>query len=94
MKSNGVPNLTRRLEPLIQRAFPKVAPIVAGILQSSGGCTSDEVRQRLNAVGRQYLGQLQVDTINIRLMLDDDDNLEYWYMNFTGKVLPFWEQHL
>lgn len=93
MNKNEVPNLTKRLGPLLQRTYPKVSPLLASVMQSSGGETSDTVRKRINAVGRQYLGSMAVDTIDMRIMLDDFDNMEYWYMNFTTKVLPFWERN-
>lgn len=96
--SSSVPevcNFGQRLLGRITSDCPVVKPLLEQtIVNLSNSCQDiNSFRRLLNQSLRFNLANLSVDTMEIRIMLDDDDNLEYWYHNLINTVLPFYGEH-
>jgi hypothetical protein len=89
-------NISQRLLGRIGTTCPKLLLIIEQTIINLGSdCVSvDSFRKQLNQALRYHLSNLPVDTMEIRICLDDDDNIEYWYMQLTNIVLPFWRDNV
>lgn len=56
-------------------------------------CNPESIRVALNKCFREMLMLSSFDNMDIRILLDDNDNLEYWWYNFKHRVLPYIAQH-
>jgi predicted protein tyrosine phosphatase len=89
-------NIGQRLLARVQSEFPTLFPLVAETIYNASINTVDvnAFRKQLNQALRCQLSNLPVNTIEIRICLDDDDNFEYWYRQLTTVVLPFWSDSI
>lgn len=89
--SSDAEDISQRLLGRIQAEYPTLIPQMGQMITDLGRNSEsvDKFRKQLNQTLRWYLTNLQTNSIDIRILLDDDDNMEYWYRNLTTIVLPF-----
>lgn len=87
---------SQRLLGTLNSVSPKLTTMFGNTISNLGrNCaTIDDFRKQLNRTLRASLSELQIDTMEIRILLDDNDNIEYWSMNLRNKVIPFLDANL
>ena len=87
---------SQRLLGTLNSVSPKLTTMFGNTISNLGrSCTTiDDFRKQLNRTLRASLSELQIDTMEIRILLDDNDNIEYWSMNLRNKVIPFLDANL
>jgi len=90
-KESCASEYSQRLIGQMQSSCPSLLPTLGQTINACGQSAQsiDDFRKALNRSLRATLANLSVNTMEIRIMLDDYDNIEFWRLNLTNHVLPF-----
>lgn len=90
-ETSPVVDFSQQLLGSLSSTQPQLVPLLGDTINSLGqSCPDvDSFRKQLNRVLREKLANLPVETVEYRIMLDDNDNIEYWMLNLNQHVLPF-----
>lgn len=80
-----------RISAVCPAALPRAQQALA---QYDASTDPETIRVALNKCFRDMLIMGSFDNMDLRILLDDNDNLEYWWYNFNNKVLPYFAQHM
>tara|TARA_B100000767_G_scaffold170607_1_gene159663 strand:- start:127 stop:465 length:339 start_codon:yes stop_codon:yes gene_type:complete len=95
LKTSEASGYSQRLIGHMQSSCPSLLTRLGDQINHCG-TVSDSVegfRRELNRTLRSALASLPMNTMNIRIHLDDYDNIEFWRMNLTSIVFPFLEKN-
>lgn len=89
-------DFSQRLIGQMQSSCPSLLPILGQSIDTLGRNSQDidTFRKQFNRVLRTQLTECKEDTMELRILLDDYDRIEFWRMNLINKVLPFMVKNL